>query len=165
VSHYCDNQYILVAIDYVTKWVEDKALRTNVTTITAKFLYDHILTWFGCPLTIVTNQGTHFINDIICYLTDHFVLRHTNFIVYIHGIGKLNLLIKFLVHCSWNWWMKTRMTGNNTCPQFYSLIKLLLRLESVTLHFNLFMDYTHYYLHNTYYHWSQGRLMIQNLVF
>jgi hypothetical protein len=49
---------------------------------TTKFLYDHILTWFGCPLTIVTNQGTHFINDVICYLTDHFILKHTNSIVY-----------------------------------------------------------------------------------
>jgi hypothetical protein len=37
---------------------------------------------FECPLTIVTNQGTHFINDDIKYLTYHFILRHTNYIVY-----------------------------------------------------------------------------------
>jgi hypothetical protein len=37
---------------------------------------------FGCPLTIVTNQGTHFINDVIRYFIDHFNLRHTSFIVY-----------------------------------------------------------------------------------
>lgn len=48
----------------------------------SKFLYDHILTQFGCPLTIMTNQGTHFINDGIRYLTDHFILRHTSSIVY-----------------------------------------------------------------------------------
>ncbi len=29
-----------------------------------EILKDHILTWFGCPLTIVTNQGTYLINDI-----------------------------------------------------------------------------------------------------
>jgi hypothetical protein len=46
------------------------------------FLYDHILTQFGCPLTSVTNQGTHFINDVICYLINHFILRYTKFIIY-----------------------------------------------------------------------------------
>ncbi len=50
------NKYILVAIDYVTKWVEAKALRTNIVVVTARFLYEYILTRFGCPLTIVTNQ-------------------------------------------------------------------------------------------------------------
>jgi hypothetical protein len=37
---------------------------------------------FGCSLTIVIDQGTHFINDVIKYLTDHSILRHTNSIVY-----------------------------------------------------------------------------------
>jgi len=37
---------------------------------------------FGCPLTIVTNQGTHFINNVIIYFTDHFNFKHTSFIVY-----------------------------------------------------------------------------------
>ncbi len=30
----------------------------------------------------MTHQGTHFINDVIYYLIDHFILKHTNFIVY-----------------------------------------------------------------------------------
>jgi hypothetical protein len=59
----------MVAIDYAIKWVEVKALKTNTTIITAKFLYEYILTTFGCPLTIVTDQGVHFINDIIKHLT------------------------------------------------------------------------------------------------
>jgi hypothetical protein len=45
VNHYSsNNQYIIVVIDYATKWVEAKALRTNIAIINAKFLYDHILT-------------------------------------------------------------------------------------------------------------------------
>ncbi len=76
------NQYILVTTDYATKWVEARAFHTNIIAIIAKFLYEYILTRFGCPLTIVTDQSTHFINDAIKYLIDHFILRHTSSIVY-----------------------------------------------------------------------------------
>jgi hypothetical protein len=53
--------------------VEAKTLCTNTTIVTVKFLYEHILTWFDYPFIIVTNQGTHFINDVIHYLTNHFI--------------------------------------------------------------------------------------------
>ncbi len=52
---YIRNKYIFVTIDYTTKWVEARALRISIATITTKFLYDYILTKFGCPLIIVTN--------------------------------------------------------------------------------------------------------------
>jgi hypothetical protein len=39
-------------------------------------------TKFECPLIIVTNQGVHFINDAIKYLTNHFLLKHVNSITY-----------------------------------------------------------------------------------
>jgi hypothetical protein len=45
----------LVVIDYATKWVETKAFKTNIAVIIARFLYEYILTKFGCPLTIVTD--------------------------------------------------------------------------------------------------------------
>jgi hypothetical protein len=76
------NRYILVTTDYATKWVEARTFCTNIVAVTTKFLYEHILTRYGCPLTIMTNQGTHFINDVIKHFVDHFILRHTNFNVY-----------------------------------------------------------------------------------
>ncbi len=54
----------------------------NITIRTINFLYKHIPIYFGCPLTIVINQSTHCINDLIKYLIDHFILKHTNSIVY-----------------------------------------------------------------------------------
>jgi hypothetical protein len=63
------NKYILVAKNYATKWVEAKAFRTNIVAVIVKFMYEYILTIFGCPLTIIIDQGVHFINDIVKYLT------------------------------------------------------------------------------------------------
>jgi hypothetical protein len=79
---YIGNKCILVAIDYATKWVETRTLRINIAIVIAKFPYECILTKFGCPLTIVTYQGVHFINDAIKYLTYHFILKHVNSTTY-----------------------------------------------------------------------------------
>ena len=55
------NKYILEATDYCTKWVEAKALRENTATVTSKFLYEHIWCWFGCPIELIGDQGSHFL--------------------------------------------------------------------------------------------------------
>jgi hypothetical protein len=54
---YIRNKYILIAIDYATKWIEVKVLKTNIVIVIAIFLYECILPRFGCPLTIITYQG------------------------------------------------------------------------------------------------------------
>jgi hypothetical protein len=59
-----------------------KALKNNIAIVTAKFLYEYILTRFGCPLTIAINQGVHFIDDIIKHLTKHFLLKHVSSTTY-----------------------------------------------------------------------------------
>jgi hypothetical protein len=79
---YTRNKYILVVTNYVIKWVETRALKINTTSIITKNLYECILTKFGCPLTIVTFQGVHFINDAIKYLTNHILMKHVSFTTY-----------------------------------------------------------------------------------
>jgi len=55
IKRYVGNKYIFVTTNYATKWVEGRALRINISTITTKFMYECILAKFGCPLTIITN--------------------------------------------------------------------------------------------------------------
>ncbi len=40
------------------------------------------ITRFRCLLTIVTDQGVHFINDAIKYLTDNFMMKHVSSTTY-----------------------------------------------------------------------------------
>jgi len=53
---------------------------------------------FGRPLTIVTDQGTHFINDVIIYLIDNFILRRTLILLFIihKEMERLSLQTRFL---------------------------------------------------------------------
>nr|GFA36520.1 reverse transcriptase domain-containing protein [Tanacetum cinerariifolium] len=56
------NKYILVAVDYLSKWVEAKALPTNDARVVVKFLKS-LFSWFGTPKAIISDRGTHFYND------------------------------------------------------------------------------------------------------
>lgn len=59
-------EYIIVATDYLTKWVEAKSTQRNDAQTTAQFLYENIFTRYGLPIEIVSDRGTHFINKVIC---------------------------------------------------------------------------------------------------
>nr|GEZ46619.1 reverse transcriptase domain-containing protein [Tanacetum cinerariifolium] len=50
------NKYILVAIDYLSKWVEAKALPTNDARVVVKFLKS-LFSWFGKPKAIISDRG------------------------------------------------------------------------------------------------------------
>lgn len=58
-----ENQYILVTVDYVFKWVEALDLPTNDVKVVVKFIVNHIFTRFGTPKDMITDGGMHFINN------------------------------------------------------------------------------------------------------
>nr|GEV00709.1 reverse transcriptase domain-containing protein [Tanacetum cinerariifolium] len=56
------NEYLLVAVDYLSKWVEVKALPTNDARVVCRFLKS-LFARFGTPCAIISDRGTHFSND------------------------------------------------------------------------------------------------------
>ena len=54
--------YILLAIDYVSKWVEAIPCCINDNKVVVKFLKEHIFSRYGTPRVIISDQGSHFCN-------------------------------------------------------------------------------------------------------
>ncbi|MCO5608495.1 hypothetical protein L7F22_062706 [Adiantum nelumboides] len=69
-------QYIIVVTDYLTKWVEAKVTTKNDAKTTAQFWYENIFTRYGLAIEIVSDRGTHFINEVIELLLDEFLIIH-----------------------------------------------------------------------------------------
>lgn len=69
-------KYILVAVDYVSKWVEAIPTRTNDARVVMKFLKSNIFARFGVPRVLISDGGPHFIercfeNVLIKYGVSH----------------------------------------------------------------------------------------------
>ena len=57
-----NNLYILVVVNYVSKWVEAVALPTNDSKGVMNFLRKNIFIRFGTPRGIINDEGKHFCN-------------------------------------------------------------------------------------------------------
>lgn len=66
-----------MATEYLTKWVEARALPDNSAVNTAKFIYEHIITRYGIPIQLTSDRGGHFLNHIIRLLTTEFKIFHS----------------------------------------------------------------------------------------
>ena len=70
------NLYIVLAVDYVSKWVEAKATRTNDSKVVVDFIKSNIFTRFGTPKAIISDRGTHFCNRSVEALFRKYNITH-----------------------------------------------------------------------------------------
>ncbi|XP_010550284.1 PREDICTED: uncharacterized protein LOC104821179 [Tarenaya hassleriana] len=72
----CGNLYILVAVDYVTKWVEVLASPKNDSSTVTRMFKRTIFPRFGVPRVVISDGGAHFVNRIIQTLLTKYGVHH-----------------------------------------------------------------------------------------
>ena len=76
------NIYILLAVDYVSKWVEEIACPKNNANTVVGFLQRNILSRFGTPKTIISDGGSHFANNVFDKLMGRYGIKHIMSLAY-----------------------------------------------------------------------------------
>nr|GEU99289.1 reverse transcriptase domain-containing protein [Tanacetum cinerariifolium] len=69
------NRYILVSVDYLSKWVEAKALPTNDARVVVKILKS-LFARFETPRAIISDRGTYFCNDKFAKVMSKYGVTH-----------------------------------------------------------------------------------------
>ena len=69
-------RYIITVTNYLTRWVEVALVKDCSASTTMQFIFENILTRFGCPRILMSDQGTQFLNQTIQLLTEEFQIYH-----------------------------------------------------------------------------------------
>ena len=92
-------EYILVAVDYMTKWMEAVATSSIMAKDVAQFIYRNICTRFGVPLEVVSDHGPSFRSEVLACLLEKLKIKHRYSTPYFPGangaVEKVNgILVK-----------------------------------------------------------------------
>ncbi|RDX91290.1 gag-pol, partial [Mucuna pruriens] len=68
--------YILLAVDYVSRWVEAIATKTNDAKVVVDFLKSNIFYKFGVPKALISDQESHFCNRAMSSLLEMYGMVH-----------------------------------------------------------------------------------------
>jgi hypothetical protein len=70
------NQYIVTAMDYLTKWPEARAIPDATAKSVANFLYEDIICRHGCPQELVSDNGSAFISQVVEAILERHQVKH-----------------------------------------------------------------------------------------
>jgi hypothetical protein len=69
-------RYIITATKYLIRWSEATPVKDYNAETTTHFLFEQVVTRFGCPRVFMSDQGTQFINNTINAMTEEFQVHH-----------------------------------------------------------------------------------------
>eukprot|EP00253_Pinus_taeda_P003675 PITA_03675 len=89
--------YIIVAVDYFTKWAKAMPTLNNSGKMTALLFFNHVVSRFGVPQAIVTDHGSHFHNHMMIELVAKLGLSHDSSTpYYLQANGQVEAINKVL---------------------------------------------------------------------
>ena len=71
-----DAEYILVAVDYVSKWVEALPCWAADSRHAKKMFHEVIFSWFGTPRLVISDGGPHFIDKTFQQFLVEYGVKH-----------------------------------------------------------------------------------------
>ena len=74
--------YILLVVDYMSKWVEAISIEKNDAKTMVQFVHRNILTRFGAPQCILSDEGRHFYNRAFASLLGKYNVQHAKSLPY-----------------------------------------------------------------------------------
>ena len=72
------HQFVLVAMDYFTKWIEAVPLKNMTHKEVIEFITKHIIHRFGTPQTLTTDQGTSFMSKEVREFVELYKIKLLN---------------------------------------------------------------------------------------
>ena len=133
--------YIIVAVDYFTKWDEEMPTYAKDGNIASLFLFSHVISRFGVLQAIVTDHRSHFPNQMMAELSGNLGFLHENSTPYYPWAnGQVEAINKVLKE------RLCRMVGyhkSNWNLNIFSAMwdyRTLVKKQLVLHHFSLFID-------------------------
>ena len=71
-----------IAVDYVSKWVEAIACLRNDASTVVGFIQKNILSRFGAPRIIISDEGSYFVNKVFSKIMRKYGIRHVMGLAY-----------------------------------------------------------------------------------
>ena len=127
------HKYILIAIDYFTKWVEAASYTRLTVAKVAKFIKSHIICQYGVPHELISNRGVHFRGKVDA-LVQEYGIRHHRSSVYrlqtnraVEAANKnIKRILRKMVETSRDWSKKIHFALCDYCTFFVPPQELLL---------------------------------------
>jgi transposase InsO family protein len=69
-------RYIITMTEYLTIWEEAAPVKDCSEKTTKHFLFEQVITRFGCPRILMSDQGMHLINNTIDAMNEDFEVHH-----------------------------------------------------------------------------------------
>ena len=115
------HEFILVTIDYFTKWVEAASYTRLTSSRIASFIRSHIICSYGVPHELIYDRGVHFRANIDALLQRYGIQHHKSsaYKPQIDGASEaanknIKRILRRMVETSWDWLEDRKSTRLNS---------------------------------------------------